>query len=245
MPDFFRSFDYTLVTVLVFSGLVGLAMVLETGVTFTMLALLLATITAAIVMQILADPIQAALDSLAFAAFPRLKEARADLRAAASALPRLNPSLYPGEMSEAQFAHFTRQALSHMRNLPRLAASPLTNLPIIEQRLAQRGVRDNTLERAAELKALLTESITRLKPRDQDDFGTSEEWRHYNALYFPYVVGLKPYSRRSEPDGLNPTAAEALAWFQTYVPERTLYNWQSAAARLVAQDLRERIHGST
>ena len=34
-------------------------------------------------------------------------------------------------------------------------------------------------------------------------------------------------------------AAEALAWFQTYVPERTLHNWQNIAARLIAQNLRE------
>ena len=31
-------------------------------------------------------------------------------------------------------------------------------------------------------------------------------------------------------------------WFQANVPERTLYNWQNAAAKLVAQDLREGIH---
>jgi hypothetical protein len=106
-------------------------------------------------------------------------------------------------------------------------------------RLAARHAPDNTLERAAELKTLLAESITRLKPRDQGDFGVSEAWRYYNALYFPYVAGLKPYSRREEVNGLDPAAHQALAWFQTQVPERTLHNWQNAAARLVAQDLRE------
>lgn len=90
------------------------------------------------------------------------------------------------------------------------------------------------------MKQLLTESITRLKPPNKGDFGSSEEWRYYNALYFPYVAGLKPYSRRAEYNGLDPAEQEALDWFRTYVPERTLYNWQNAAARLVAQDLRER-----
>jgi hypothetical protein len=72
-----------------------------------------------------------------------------------------------------------------MGNLPRLAASPLTRLPVIDKQLASRGDEDNTLERAAELKSLLTQSIERLKPRDQGDFGTSDEWRHYNSLYYP------------------------------------------------------------
>jgi oxygen-independent coproporphyrinogen-3 oxidase len=38
----------------------------------------------------------------------------------------------------------------------------------------------------------------------------------------------------------DPAARAALEWFRTAVPERTLYNWQTAAARLVARDLRER-----
>ena len=41
---------------------------------------------------------------------------------------------------------------------------------------------------------------------------------------------------------LDPAAQEALDWFRTYIPERTLYNWQNAAAKLVAQDLRERMN---
>ena len=57
---------------------------------------------------------------------------------------------------------------------------------------------------------------------------------------FPYAIGLKPYSRRAEYEKLSPTDREALDWFRTYAPERTLYNWQNAAAQLVAQDLRER-----
>jgi hypothetical protein len=96
------------------------------------------------------------------------------------------------------------------------------------------------LERAAVLKTLLAESIARLKPLTGEDFGASDEWRYYNALYFPYVAGLKPYSRRTlHDDGLAPAEQAALDWFQAQVPERTLHNWQNAAARLVAQDLRE------
>jgi hypothetical protein len=90
-----------------------------------------------------------------------------------------------------------------------------------------------------ELKALLTESILRLKPRNGDQFGTSAEWRYYNALYFPYIIGLKPYSRRTQHSHLDPVAKQALEWFRTQVPERTLHNWQTAATKLVAQDLRQ------
>jgi hypothetical protein len=240
LPDLARSFDSAFFAVLIFGGLVVLTMNLGTGASFPMLGLLLATIAAAIAIQTFADPIQAAIDHVTFATFPQLRQARAELRAAASALPRANPALDPAQIDEDAFARLTRRALSHLGDLPRLATSPLTRLPLIETRLAQREQKDNTLERAAELKRLLTESITRLKPLDKGDFGSSEEWRYYNALYFPYVVGLKPYSRRAEYNGLDPTEQEALDWFRTYVPERTLYNWQNAAARLVAQDLRER-----
>jgi hypothetical protein len=192
-------------------------------------------------MQTLSDPLQAALDRIAFAGFPQLRQTRADLRAAANALPRVNQALDLQTLDAEEFARLTRRALSHFGDLPRLAANPLTRLPIVDARLAERGVESDTLERAAELKTLLAESIDRLKPHDKGDFGTSDEWRYYNALYFPYVVGLKPYSRRADHDNLGPAAQEALEWFRTYVPERTFYNWQTAAARLVAQDLREKL----
>ena len=45
--------------------------------------------------------------------------------------------------------------------------------------------------------------------------------------------------RRSLAMNLDAVAQKALEWFQTAVPERTLHNWQNAATKLVAQDLRE------
>lgn len=239
LPDFFRSLDGAVLFGLIFAGPVALTMLLATGLTFPLLLLLLLNTAAAIAVQIFADPLQSALDGLAFAAFPGLRRARAELRTTASALPRLNEALQLDELDDDEFVRLTRRTLSHLGNLPRLAASPLTRLPVIDQRLTERGAPDNTLERAAELKRLLTECITRLKPPTGDSFGTSEAWRHYNALYFPYVEGLKPYSRRAEYDKLDPVGEEALDWFRTYVPERTLHNWQNAAAQLVARHLRE------
>jgi hypothetical protein len=233
---------YSFFAVVLFGGQVVLVMVLGPGSTIAMLTVLIMVIATAVITQTFADPIQAALDSLVFARFPRVRRTRAELRAAASAAPRTDDSLDPAELTEAQFNRYTRKALSNMGNLPRLAASPLTQLPLIANRLAERGVDGNTLESAAELKAILTESIERLRPRDQGEFGTTDEWRHYNALYFPYVAGLRPYSRRANPYDLDEPTEAALDWFRSQVPERTLYNWQKAAARLVAQDLRERLN---
>jgi hypothetical protein len=242
LPHFLRSLLASILAVILFGGAVALTMAWSTGLTFAMLGLLFITLTVAILTQTFADPIQTFLDNVTFGAFPRLRRARADLRNLASVLPRVNESLKLEKLDDEEFTRLTRRALSHMGNLPRMASNPLTRLPVIDKRLAERNADDNTLERAAELKRLLAESIARLKPPSKGEFGASEEWRFYNALYFPYVIGLRPYSRRIEHDGLDPASQEALAWFRTYIPERTLYNWQNAAAKLVAQDLRERMN---
>ncbi|MFC1975260.1 hypothetical protein ACFLXQ_02550 [Chloroflexota bacterium] len=239
--DLLRAFSAYLLAVGMFGGVVMLTIALETGVTFTMLVLLATIITVAIFSQTFTDPIQSALDQLVFSRLPSLRKTRADLRNIAGALPRLNSTIKLDQLDDEEFARLTRQALSNMGNLPKIVSNPLTRLPVIDDRLAKRNAAHNSLERAAELKTLLTESIVRLKPRHKGDFGTSEEWRYFNALYFPYVVGIKPYSRRAEHNGLDPAAREALEWFRTYIPERTLYNWQTAAAKLVAQDLREKM----
>jgi hypothetical protein len=239
--DITRSSVTALLVALLFGSQIALAIVAVVGLNFAMLLLLLATVAAAIVLTSFADPLQSALDRLVFAGSPWLRRARDDARAAASALPRLDPALDLARMDEAEFARLTRRALSHYGDLPRLAANPLTRLPQIERRLARRGVPSETLEPATELKALLAESVARLKPRGQGDFGTSDEWRHYNALYFPYIAGIKPYSRRAFHERLDPPAQLALEWFQAAVPERTLYNWQTTAAKLVAQDLSEQM----
>jgi hypothetical protein len=240
LPDLLRSFDYAFITALLFGGQVALVMALSTGVTSSMLALLLSTITVAIFLQTFSDLLQTMLDGVAFFSFPAIRQARAELQVEASVAPRRDDSLDLEKLHDAEFARLTRRALSHMGNLPRLAASPLTRLPLVEQRLAQNGQSGRTLERANALKAILSESILRLKPQGQGDFGTADAWRYYNALYFPYVLGLKPYRRRlsiaPEDDALRRIAE----WFRSEVPQRTLYNWQNAAARLVAQDLRER-----
>jgi len=241
LPDMLYSFTISALMAVLFGGQVVLAMVISGQMTLPLLILLYGLVTAAIATQTLYSTIQAAVDRLIFARFARLRQARADLRAAADSLPRVNESLNLIEMDDAEFARLTRRALSHFSDLNRLSSSPLTRLPLIDVGLSERGAPDNTLERAAELKSLLAESIARLKPRDKDDFGTSDEWRYYNALYYPYVLGLKPYSYNGHHDSLNNASKTVLDWFQRSVPERTLHNWQNAAARLIAQDLREQM----
>ncbi len=239
LPDVLRSLGFSAFGALLFGGQAALIMVITETVSPQMVLLLLALIMTAVATQTFADPLQNALDRLVFARFPRKGQERAQLRAVANAVPRVDESLDLLALPDDEFARLTRKALRYYGDLNRLAASPLTRLPSVDAQLRAANNDDNTLERAAILKALLTTSIERLKPRDSNDFGTTDEWRYYNALYFPYVAGLKPYSRRADYDDLDAVTQAALNWFQTYVPERTLYNWQNAAAKLVAQDLRE------
>lgn len=238
LPDLFRSFDYSLIIAMLFGGLVLLFIFLGMGMTFFTLLLLMTILASAIATQVFSDQVVTWLDKIAFSSFPWLQQARAELRTNASTMPRLDQEIDLGTLDESEFTRFTRQALRNFGDLARLATNPLTNLPIIETRLQHQNRKMDTLERATELKVLLTECIARLKPRGEDEFGTSDEWRYYNALHFLYVIGLKPYSQRSQHIPSDPTTRKALEWFRTQVPERTLHNWQNAATKLIVQDLR-------
>ncbi len=238
-PDFLRSLAASTLFALLFGTPIGFTMAWVTGGTPPMLSLLLITLTLAIATQVCAELLQATLDRVVFAAFPHLQQARAELRATADALPKVDPDLHLNPLDEGEFVRHTRHALSYYGDLPHLSTNPLTRLPVIDQHLATHNKADNTLDRAVVLKRLLLEAILRLKPASAVDFGTGEAWRYYNALYFPYVVGLKPYSRRAHHTNLDRASQQALDWLRAEVPERTLYNWQNAAAKLVARDLME------
>ena len=244
LPDMVRSFDVALLAALVFGGQVGVVIRLSTGPVPAMMVLLLAVISTAIIASTLADRISLALDRIALGRLPGIRQARSELRETARSLQRRDPTLDPTKLDEEKFVRLTRRALSNFGDLPGLSASPLVNLSLVDYRLSKRSASDNPLERAAELKSILAESIDRLKPRTGADFGTSDEWRYYNALYFPYVVGIKPYSSRARNYNNDPVVRESLEWFRTSVPERTLYNWQNVAAKLVAQDLLLRARSS-
>ncbi len=165
------------------------------------------------------------------------------LRTELDLLPATPASFSALDTEPKEFTRLTRRALSAYGDLPRLVASPLTRLPVIEQRMPDGE--GGSLQRAAGLKKLLAEAIDRLKPDSPEAFGSSDEWRHYNSLYFPYVAGIRPYSRRLGRLPTDGTLREAMKWFAAAVPERTLHNWQNEAAALIARHLRELENPST
>ncbi|BCI54724.1 hypothetical protein NIIDNTM18_40020 [Mycolicibacterium litorale] len=234
--DMRRSFIATAVVALLFGGqvLVGMAF---TGERTALVVLLFTSLALAIAINVLADPLAGVLDRVAFSRSPDLRADRATLRRTEAALPRRAPNPLH-DVDDETFTRLTRRALGHYGDLAKLMANPLTALPVIDDRLAARGAPDQPLERANELRALLAERIARLKPRDGGDFGTTEQWRHYNSLYFPYVAGVRAYAQNATPAGLDPVARQAWQWFVTEVPQRSLHNWQTAAARVIAADLR-------
>jgi hypothetical protein len=238
--DALRSLVGAGVMAALFGGAALLAAAANGGLTPPLLALTFVLIGLAIDVQLFAPQVQAWLDRLILPA--QVQQQRAELRETGEALARAD-AVDLATLDDAEFARLTRRALSHMTDLPKLAASPLTRLPVVDRHLELHGMPDTPLDRAAALKAVLTLQIARLKPAgvsDAMDFGTTDAWRHYNALHFPYVVGLKPYSARAAANGhgtLAPADRAALAWFQSAVPERTLHNWQTTAARVIAQEL--------
>jgi hypothetical protein len=241
--DMLRSFVGCSAVAALFGAqaLIGLAVIRHEPVAQMVLTVLLfTTLAIAITVQVLADPLAGVLDRLAFSKSPTLRADRAVLRHTGAALPlRSADSL--DDVDDDTFARLTRRALGHYADLTKLVASPLTALPVIDERLAARGAPDHPVERANELKAVLADGIARLKPRDAGDFGTTEQWRYYNSLYFPYVVGVRAYAQNATAAGLDPTARQAWQWLVTEVPQRSLHNWQNAAARLIAADLRGRV----
>jgi|GEM_PF-244256 len=260
--DLLLSLDGAILYSLLFGGLVGMVIYFSTGITTPMLLLLLLMVMAAITVQMYAGAIQASLDRVVFSRFPQAREERATLRAVAEALPKRPPDPVHNEElenpmhalleDEKELVRITRRALSALGDLGKLAISPLIELAIVEQHLLEKHpeldghpTNGNTLQRAQALQAVLFDAIAQLRPADSNRnsaaFGTTGQWRYYNALYYPYVIGLKPYSRRVQynSDELENDVSQALEWFRSQVPERTLYNWQTAGAKLVAQSLRE------
>ncbi|GJF13888.1 hypothetical protein NGTWS0302_34970 [Mycolicibacterium cyprinidarum] len=237
--DMLRSFVGTMVVAVLFGGqlLIGLAVAGENP---TMAVLLFTSLAIAIAINVLADPLAGVLDRLAFFRSPGLRADRATLRNTEAALPLRSDNPLDA-MDEETFVRVTRRALGHYGDLSKLVASPLTALPDIDERLSRRGAPDQPLERANELRALLAERIAGLKPRDGGQFGTTEQWRHYNSLYFPYVVGVRAYAQNATAAGLDPVARQAWQWLVTEVPQRSLHNWQNAAARVIATDLRSNL----
>ncbi|MDT5043940.1 MAG: hypothetical protein QOE51_4925 [Actinoplanes sp.] len=179
----------------------------------------------------LAGSVRRGLDRVAFLHDERLRLDRAALQMLAEALPRRRERHSLIALSPPEFARLTERALTEFGDLGRLLRSPLIDLPTVDRRLTGTTA-DRPLARAVELQAVLVESVARLKPSGL--FGTTEDWRHYNALHYCCVLGLRPYERRPRTEGLDQDGRRALEWFRRYVPKRSLRQWQSEGAEVVA-----------
>jgi hypothetical protein len=230
--DSLRSLMTSVMMVLIVAGQ-AIVVTLLIGVSQPLLILIFGLISTVLVGVTYQDTIQTGIDRLIL----RQSEAtyRENLRSASNAVIQTLPEQSLIHMDDSEFNRITRRAISYYTDLNKLAASPLIQLPCLTEH-------NSVLERTHALKALIRHHIEQLKPDSPDEFSTQEEWRYYNVLYFPYIRGLKPYSRRYSLEELTPAEAQALAWFQAYVPERTLYNWQKSAADLVGQALRDSLN---
>jgi hypothetical protein len=233
LPDLRRSAVSGVSAALVVGGLATLTMLAAPGLR-AVLVLQFLLVAAVMSYAGLVGPARRGLDRIAFPHDDRLRLDRAALTLVAEALPRRHERHRLITVSEDEFRRLTLRALDNFGDLSRLLRSPLVDLPTVDRRLTGHGA-EKPLARAIELRAVLQESIARLKPDGL--FGTTEEWRHYNALYYCCVLGLRPYDRQWKSEGLDRDGRRAYDWFKRYVPRRTLRQWQREGAVLVADRL--------
>ena len=233
-PDLRRSATAALAAALLCGGPAALTTLAAPGVRTVVV---LQFIVMAMVMAVagLTGPIRRFLDRLAFPQDDRLRMGRAALLLSAEALPRRHERHRLLAVSEDDFRLLTRRALDDFGDLGRLLRSPLIDLPTVDRRLTSAAA-GQPLARAVELRAVLRESVARLKPDGL--FGTGEQWRHYNALYFGCVLGLRPYDRGSAAAAMSdPNARRAVDWFRRYVPRTAYQSWLAEGADLIADRL--------
>jgi hypothetical protein len=236
LPDLRRSLIAAVLALLVCGGPAMLTMLAVPGrAVVTVLQFMLVAAVLSVVG--LASQVRAGLDRLAFPQDDRLRLHRDTLHRAADALPRRRRRHQMLALDGDEFRRLTRRALEDFSDVGRLLRNPLVELPMVDRRLAARGpaVADQPLMRAEELRAVLSEHVARLKPAGS--FGTTEEWRFFNALYYCSVMGLRPYQRAPQLDGLDRDARRAVDWFRRYVPRRSLSRWQAEGATMVAAQL--------
>lgn len=232
-PDLRRSTAGALAATLLCGGPAALSILAAPGAR-TLLVLQFALVAVVMTAVGLPGPVRRILDRLAFPHDDRLRLDRDALLMSAEALTRRRERHRLLVVGEEEFVRLTRRALDNAGDLGRLLRSPLIDLPMVDRRL-QGPTAEQPLARAVELRAVLRESVARLRP--EGPFGTTGDWRYYNALQYCSVLGLRPYERHPRTDGLDRDARRAVAWFRQHVPRRTLRQWQSTGARLVAHGL--------
>jgi hypothetical protein len=232
-PDLRRSAVAAVATTLLIGGPAALTTLAAPDVT-AVAVLQFVLVGIAMTVIGLPGPVRRGLDRVAYLNDDRIRADRAALLLSADALPRRRERHRLIGTSEDEFVRLTRRALDDFGDLGRLLRSPLINLPTVDRRLTG-PMAEQPLARALELRAVLLESVARLKPDGL--FGTTEEWRHYNALYYICLIGVRPYERHPPTDGLDRDGRRALEWFRRYVPPSMLEVWRQEGARLVAQRL--------
>jgi len=243
LPDAIRSLMSVSIAVLIVGSQILVVMTIQNDDTVIMQALLFSLLTMLIVTLVFGYSITQWFDRLVFSQSSDLQQERAELQAIADALPRRDMNLKVTTLldDEKEFTRLTRRALSHLSNLNRLVSSPLISLPVVDAYITEQKLpHEQSLDRARALQQILIKSIERLKPTTDSEI-TSDVMRYYNALYYPYVRGIKPFSTRQILSDFDDETHQIIQWFQTQVPERTLYNWQNVAAELIAKDLLEQM----
>lgn len=238
LPHAIRSFDAAALASMVLGSQVAVAASVGNGWDLPMTLLLYGVVGTVILAVTLGGIIQAGLDRLAFGRFPHLLKTRAKLRQTADELPR-TAALHPlSEMDATEWVRHTRRALRTFGDIAQLATNPLMELPSVT--IAPHASDLTELERARVLQQHLRTTVEQLKP-ETGMFGTTPAWRHYNSLYFPYIIGLKPYTVKLTIDEIDPDYREVWQWLREQVPERTLHHWQSAATKIIATAFQEEL----
>jgi hypothetical protein len=122
-----------------------------------------------------------------------------------------------GVVQDADFRQWVRDALSHYWGGPKLTASPLIGLRVVERAAREHG--DNVMQG---LRAVLKQAIERLRPGGQREI-TTQEWILYNILELKFLQGRK---------------VREVAW-RLAMSESDLYRKQRVAIEEVAQALAE------
>ena len=239
LPGMIRSLALTLLLVLIFAGQVGFVIAIQTGLTEGMQILLTTTILASILIAVFGNTLEARLDRLAFSRIQPVREARPPPHNGISHLVPKRPADRSGCTERRGTCASHAAGVKSLRESyppgiqPADAAS--RHRPEIE---STPGARHHAGTRRGTQVA-----VDRIDPEAQA--AERKGIRHHRRVAF---LQCPVFSIRE--GTCVPTAAarkkvgqtfekEAVDWFQAFVPERTLHNWQNAGAKLIANDLWE------
>lgn len=196
--------------------------------------------------HVLYDVLRAWLDQVFFTPSVRAERAAARAYAEALAVPPIGP--HPDLATVKAFDDAVRRALTHLSDPTKLATAPLLTLRIVERAIAEQGLEDNRLNRAAALREILINLLDGLRPTDGSRV-THPSWRYYNCLYYPYVRGigrrqaptvLRQLQERRRREGTPRGNLELCIEWMLQVDQDTWYKWQRRGSDTLSAAVRER-----